>query len=275
MLLLLANLTVVVGGPPAPVHPVAARHHGRHEGNSLVWQSLAVVDAATLSRGVDHLPLASPLPVGATVESPAVVRPVLDDDGHIVAIDVVSGWGPERHLRDRWTRALSLTVRQAVSDRDRVAMEVPLFAGNGVQRITMAGMENLMFEPDANIGIERHVRHFVAQEITGTMRRRCDRALREHGAKDADGLAIFVTATRRVTEAGSLGEIVSRESHRQLVATSAIVGCAILALLMVLAYKRLSRTAQIERSLAVIDRDLADLDNLNEGASRVKPADTR
>ena len=136
----------------------------------------------------------------------------------------------------------------------------------------MAGMENLVFEPDPSIGIERHVRHFVAQEITRSMRRDCNHMLREHRVKDADGLAIFVTATRRVIDAGSLGEIVSRESHRQLVATAAILGCAFLSLLMLLAYKRLSRTAQIERSLALIDRDLADLE---EDSSRATPEDTR
>jgi len=259
MLLLISSIVAVGGAAePPPVHPVAARHHGRHEGNALVWQSVVVTDAAALSRGTTRLPLATPLPTGATISEP--VGLVRDDNGRVIAIDVPSRlWGPERHVRDTWTRSTTLTVRQKVSDRERVAMVVPLFAGNGVQRITMAGMEDLMYEPDPSIGIERHIRHFVGQEVTSAMRRDCTRMLREHGVKAADGLAIFVTATRRVTEAGSLGEIVSRESHRQLVATSAVVGCALLALLMLLAYKRLSRAAQLERSLALIDKDLADI----------------
>jgi len=276
MMSLLIGSILVAGGAPElpPVHPVAVRHHGHHEGNALVWRSMIVMDAAGLSRGTDRLVLAYPLPVGATVEGEAPVGLVRDDDGRVTAIDIPSRlWGPERHVRDTWTRSTVLTVRQKVNDRERVAMVVPLFAGSGVQRITMAGMEDLMYEPDPSIGIERHIRHFVAQEVTSAMRRDCNRILREHGVRAADGLAIFITATRRVTEAGSLGEIVSRESHRQMVATSAIAGCALLALAMLLAYKRLSRTAQLERSLAAIDKDLAEIDI--EDASRAKRADTR
>ena len=243
------------------VAAIAASHHGSYDGRELTWHSHIVAeDGELVQAGTYRVTFASPLDVAAEVvgEGLVDVRSVRDAQGRVVAVEVPRvAWSEPMHRSARaWTRDLSLTIREPVATRPSVPVTVPLVEGLVVQKVIVSGTDGLDFEPDPTLGIEQHLRHFVANGIPADERSQCDRLLGEHEILPRQ-LAVYLRADRRVHETGMVvGRLAPVGPHRHRVALVAVGGTVFLVGLLALGYRLLARAARFERLVALVDADL-------------------
>jgi len=245
---------------PLTVTAMAASHHGVYDGHTLTWRTTLVAqDGELLTPSTYRVRFAAPLAATTAVSGDGVVdlQAVRDDQGRVVAVDAPrAAWSEPQHAKTgAWTRQLRLVVRMPAVEGGGVPVVVPAVEGQVVQKVVMSDAEGLRFAPEANLGIEQHLRFFVQGGVSADERRRCEVLVGEREVLPRE-LGVFLRADARLYDAGlTIGRLSPTAQARQYVALVA-GGCTLGLLgLLGLAYRLLARPARLERLLALVSTD--------------------
>lgn len=243
MLMPIALCTVVASLAGHEVKPITAAHHGRIDGDRLVWSS--TVDLGAI--GTTHalwVALLHPLPKGAQIEGADAIRA---DDGSIEAIEFAGGDGGTGDVpRQVRSFVVSVPFRGAAD-----IVPAPLF-GASVERLSFDG---LRFEPDPNLGVRAHLGYHADDAIERGDRHLVERRL----GIDAPSGCTYLSPTPALVAEGLTGRLVVVAAERQRLAFGALAVTALLALLGLLAWRRLRAAVEEERVDKVLGGELDSL----------------
>lgn len=225
---------------PRPAAVAAAVHRGSVGGDRITWRSRFVVQPGAGPGGVE-VRLASPLPAGIDVDearSPGV-RATRDARGRVVAIahDAAA------------TDEVSVVVVQPVASRADLTLHPPLAAGDEVQAVTLEGRDDVRFEPEARLGVARHVTYSVAVDVDDASRHAAD-ALLALPVGVGQPPPLYVRARGPMVDPGLVGSVTTAHERSRPAYFGAIalfvLGVGALAVL----YRRFSRDARVEQAEA-------------------------
>ncbi len=242
MLMPIALLTVVAGLAAHEVEPITAAHHGRLDGDRLVWSSTVDLGAATTTHAL-WVALLRPLPKETQIEGAEAIRA---EDGSVEAIEFVGSDGAGEVPRQVSSFVVSVPFR-GVAD----TVPAPLF-GSSVERLSFDG---LRFEPAAGLGVRAHLGYHADDAIERGDRHLVERRL---GIEAPSG-CIYLSPTPALVAEGLIGHLVVVAVERQRLAFGALAVTALLALLGVLAWRRLRPAVEEERVDKVLGGELDSL----------------
>ena len=228
---------------------VAARHAGVVTASVVRFHSEYVLQGS-LTETID---LAFPLPAGTTIDPSTEIAPV-ERDGRIVAFRVLTPGA----IRGRVDVLLAEPF-----DRhgDAARLGAPLASGNAVQIVELSGDDDLRFEPDATMQIERHVGFFAPAELAPAARDACDRAVGYVRLRTIDD-PLYVQVTPQIVAGEGLQGTLSTRADR---GRSGAIGAAgiFLAILvaLVLVQRKLAATARIEHAEQTLAAEFDKLDH--------------
>lgn len=248
------------------LQPLAVEHRGHCEKDGIRWRTEIAFASTAVHNGESYrIALATPLPASALQlgGQQALVAPVLDAEQRVVGL-IVAGEAiaPQRVHRGRAISTLQLLSEQATPCRSGSAtLQPPWLATPAVQRLALDDTGDLQFDPAPVHGIERHVPFWLAASLTEAMREQADDVLANHGLPRFDQ-PIYAVADATVIGAGGLtGRFVSVAAHRRLVALGTAAGSALLALGLVLFYRRCASQARRDQQRAKVDAELRRIDD--------------
>jgi hypothetical protein len=240
MLMPIAFFTVVAGLAAHEVEPITAAHHGRIDGDLLVWSSTVDLGAIGTTNAL-WVALLHPLPEGAHIEGANAIR---SEDGSIEAIEFAGAdAGTGDMLRQVRSFVVSVPFR---AGGDRVP--APLF-GASVERLSFAG---LRFEPDPGLGVRAHLGYHADDAIERGDRHLVERRL---GIAASSGCT-YLSPTPALVADGLLGHLVVVAAERQRLAFGALAMTALLVGLGLLAWRRLRGAVEEERVDKVLGGEL-------------------
>lgn len=214
--------------------PEGAAHHGRVEGDRIVWSTVVW---GQLDRG-QRLELVAPLPaataLGAGVEDLALARA---PDGRVQALVPLARSGRV---------AATLVV-----PRGDTGLELPLLRGAVPQRVSVESRA-LRFEPDPALGLAPYVGYRATAAVDRSAREELD-ARAEHALPDPGATALYVDGTRAIAGAWA------RPGVPWSVALAVGGVFAALVAALVAAHRGLAKRAQAERAEAILAEELRGL----------------
>jgi hypothetical protein len=231
---------------------VAARHAG------IVTASIVRFHSEYVLRGslTEVIDLAFPLPEGSTVDPSTEIAPV-ERDGRIVALRVLTPGA----LRGR----VDVLLSEPLDRRGNAArVAAPIAAGDAVQIVEVTGADDLRFEPDASLQLERHVGFFAPPELSPGARDACDKAVGYVRLRTIDD-PLYVQATAQIAaDQGLQGTFSTRADRGRSGAIGAAAAFFGLVVGLVLLQRRLARTARIEHAEQTLAAEFEKLDHAGE-----------
>lgn len=213
--------------------PEGAAHHGRVEGDRIVWSTVVW---GQLDRG-QRLELVAPLPAGTALAGDVEEMTLaLAADGQVEALVPLARGGN-----------VVLTLVTARGARDLAA---PLLRGVP-QRVSLESRA-LRFEPDAGLGLAPHVGYRAAAGIDRRTRAHLDAQV-EHQLPDPGATALYVDGSRLITGAWTT----PRVPWTVALAVGGVFAGVVAALLA--AHRGLARRAEAERAEALLSEELRGL----------------
>jgi hypothetical protein len=232
-------------------HVASALYTPVREGDQVVWKArwvLDVYDASAIASGrtlVIHF--AAPLPEGETMDHADGIEPITTDK-RLVGVRVDA-----RGLSDRSVLA---TLRQPVakSDMTGIPLGAPIATGTAAQIVDGDLGGGARLEVTGARGIERHVGYTAPAEIGHAAR---EEARRLTGyAPRVTGAPLYVRG-EDVRNQGTLSADVATSAERKSHGRVAVgLGFAMAVGALIVAMKKLSRRASVERADAVLAAEI-------------------
>ena len=216
---------------------VAASHHGTVASGFVTWRSHYVLSA----------PGRDVMVVFAQPVAASSVRLVLPSSG----VTETNARGDIVSISVPLALSNDLVLETAVPAAG--ALSPPLASGDALQRISLDGAGEPMFEVAPGLGVVRHVGYAASGDLGHLERSRCDAMLASNGEPDrAD--AIYVRATGAIAETGLVGHVSTRAERSRPAAIGAVVAFAVIVAALIALVKHLGREARVERA----EKDLED-----------------
>lgn len=214
--------------------PEGAAHHGRVEGDRIVWSTVVW---GQLDRG-QRLELVAPLPAGTALASDVeALTLAFAADGRVEAVVPLARGGRV---------AFTLVV-----PHDTTGLPVPLIRGAVPQRVSLDSRA-LRFEPDPGLGLAPHVGYRAAAGIGRRTRAHLDAQV-EHDLPDPGATALYVDGSRSITGAWTTPGV----PWTVALAVAGVFAGVVAALLA--AHRGLARRAEAERAEALLREELRGL----------------
>jgi hypothetical protein len=263
-------LAAVSADARAQQQPVAgATHHGYLTGDGISWTTHVLIAREQVKNDDrTELPLALPLPkevelARISVDGAEVVR---NSRGEITAL-AIPGEAWPLVLRSQGScfqgeavDRLTIESRHPIpANGGTVRLAPPIFAGDGVQRISLHSEAGMVFEPTAELGIEHYLTCWSAPAIDERERDCLDELslapkgrIREH--------AIYFRPYGKFEEVGGMtGALKAAPSRTFRVVAGTFGVFAVLLGALSIAYVRVARRAKTEREEAVLESELRNL----------------
>lgn len=213
--------------------PEGAAHHGRVEGDRIVWSTVVW---GQLDRG-QRLELVAPLPAGTALAGDVeALTLAYAADGQVEALVPLARGGRV---------AFTLVV-----PRDTTGLPVPLLRGV-LQRVSLESRA-LRFEPDPALGLAAHVGYRALATIDRRARSGLDAQV-EHDLPDPGATALYVDGSRLITGAWTRPGV----PWTVALAVGGVFAGVVAALLA--AHRGLARRAEAERAEALLREELRGL----------------
>ena len=240
MLMPIALFTIVAGLAAHEVEPITAAHHGRLNGDRLVWSSTVDLGAPATTHAL-WVALLHPLPKATQIEGADAIRA---QDGSVEAIEFVgSGGGVPHPVR---SFVVSVPFRAGAD-----TVPAPLF-GSRVERLSFDG---LRFEPAAGLGVRAHLGYHADDAIERGDRHLVERRL----GIDAPSGCTYLSPSPALVAEGLQGRLVLVAAERQRLAFGALGVTALLVGLGLLAWRQLRAAVEEERVDKVLGGELDSL----------------
>lgn len=214
--------------------PEGAAHHGRVEGDRIVWSTVVWGQLHRRQR----LELVAPLPAGTALAGDVeALTLAYAADGRVEALVPLARGG---------RAAFTLVV-----PRDTTSLPLPLLRGAVPQRVSLDSRA-LRFEPDAALGLAPHVGYRAAAAIDRPARAHLDAQV-EHDLPDPGATALYVDGSRPLTGTW----VTPGVPWTVALAVGGVFAGVVAALLA--AHRGLARRAEAERAEALLREQLRDL----------------
>jgi hypothetical protein len=211
-----------------------AAHHGRVEGDRIVWSTVVW---GQLDRG-QRLELVAPLPAGTALAGDLeALTLAFTTDGRVEALVPLARGGRV---------VLTLVAPRGVTD-----LPAPLLRGVAPQRVSLESRA-LRFEPDPALGLAPHVGYRAVATIDRRARARLDAQV-EHELPDPGATALYVDGTRLLRGTW----VTPGVPWAVALAVGGVFAGVVAALLA--AHRGLARRAEAERAEAILTEELRGL----------------
>jgi len=227
------------GAATIEVRPHAALHQGTIAAKRVTWRTTFALPSTPCERGDATIALAFALPLEAEITQSPYVR--ASSDRRFLVLDCAS-------IASATSVAFTTTMKLERSS-SRVVMTPPLFAGDGVQIVSVDGEDETRFEPEARAGYVRQIGFFATDDVNDEARADCDRRT------GAITLKLFGPTYLRVNdrireEGGIAGRLSTSADRTRPAVISLAIGFALGLGALALVHRRLTRTVRIERAEA-------------------------
>lgn len=258
---LLLQILFAAASPPSDSITVSVRaagHHGSVAGHRLTWQSYVAVsmDAPPSNAQSLYLPLARALPADTRITYKEQELDVVRDDRDGV-VGVV--FAP-RHLLNG---VLHLHSQQDMPNSDPAQILPPIPAGSFVQRITLDGANGLVFEPDPESVIRKHVGYWAQSGISDRERHLCNDFMDQARHRFLSQTVVvdhpIYLRGDLVSRDGLVGTFTSQDHQRKKAMLVGVVALPILLALLFLAQRHLARQARYDQAEKLVDAEFNGL----------------
>jgi hypothetical protein len=239
---------------------VAASHEVTLSAEATRWRSEVLI--SPMATGEQRLlRFAQPLPASSVVQTvPEGGEPQRLGDGRIRGV-VVRSTDLKQAVWRRGGRVWPIRLRveqPALGASSDVRLDAPLVAGNAVQRVGIESTDGRRFAPAPELALERHIGFLTAGDVDRQARADCDRALSGRWSPPKTD-HIYLRASPLLREHGFAGTLEVAPAQRAglaLAAGGVFTGLLLLALFL---YRRLGRSAELERAEAILEKEWGGL----------------